>query len=386
MSIGEPALPRFGLLKEDWGRLQYELEYGSLSVESRKDPSPTYCAKLESEFAKKWGRKYALSFNSCTSAIFAALSAVGVRNGAHVIVSPLTCYTSVLPVSMLGGVPVFCDINPNTLTLSPAALLNAITPKTKAVLLPYVYGMGAETEEILKICNDNGIVLIEDCAASPGVLINNRLAGTFGKISCFSFAQGKLLDSGEGGIALTDDEALFEQMLFFKEGGKRAFRVYYPWGANSRMTNFTAFLGLHKLNNLQKEINARARIADIYFSNAGRLLSPLNNLGGAITPVALFKSQVNAQELIEKMNSLGVNAKNIYKPLNTSNIFTDDELLLQALCGDKEKVLEFKAYSKPTPNAFEAFMTSVYFEVSPMVSKDVHQRQSEKIRMAIGGL
>jgi len=373
-------LPKFNFSEKNWRILRETLETGKLSVTSMKDPSPEWSKKLEEEFARKFHAKHALSFNSCTSSIHSALAALKIGQGNETIVSPTTCYSSILPIMALGSVPIFCDIDENTLTINPKCARKAITDDTKAILLPYVYGLPAETRKIRKICDSNELALIEDCAHVPGMKINGRLAGSFGDIACYSFAESKVLDCGEGGIAITNNKELAEEMRFFKEGGKRAFRVYSPKGANYRMTAFNAFLALNQLKKLQKTITTKESIFKKYAQGIPKYIYAANKRSN-VKSVALFKSR-NAREIIKELSKAGLKTKGIYRPLNEANIFQNRNLLLEALTNDKN-LKKFEQDSNPTPKANKAFQELFYFETDVQKTIGYHKQAAEKFHELI---
>lgn len=370
---------RFDLSKKQWLILKNLLEKEPLSITSKKDANPLWTDRLEKSAAKRFKTKHAVSFNSCTSSIHSALAALGVKRGHQVIVSPTTCYTSVLPVLALGGVPIFCDIEYETLSISPKKLKKAINENTTTVLLPYVYGLPAKIKEIMKTCERNDLNLIEDCAHVPGLMVNGKPAGSFGNVGCFSFAQSKVLDCGEGGIAVTNDKMINEEMRSFKDGGKKAFRVYTPQGANYKMADYAAFLALNQLNNLEKRIKQRKKIAAVYFSKNWKYIKPANNSKESIQSVALFKTKTPADKIITALKQNGIDAKSIYKPLNDSNVFTDEKLLLQALQSEKKSIKQFNEFSQKTPIAKKAFRSFFYVETDPLKPLGFHKQCSKKL-------
>ncbi len=164
---------------------------------------------LEREWAAYTGSKYALATNSGTAALHVALIAAGIGPGDQVIVPAFTFVATALAVLHAGAVPVFVDIEPRTLGIDPELLERAITPATKAVMPVHIHGTPCEIDAIADICKRRGLVLIEDAAQAHGSTHRGKKLGTIGAVGCFSLQSSKSLGAGEGGLIVTDDEALF---------------------------------------------------------------------------------------------------------------------------------------------------------------------------------
>jgi len=164
---------------------------------------------LECEFAKKYGVKYAVAFNSGTSTLHAALVAVGVKPGDRVAIPALTVAMDTFAVLQVGAIPLYIDIDPKTWNMDPKDLYNKIedTP-VKAIIPVSLYGLPPELIRIKNIADASGIPIIEDNAQSMLNKFNNKFVGTFGDIASYSFESSKHLNSGEGGIIITDNEDL----------------------------------------------------------------------------------------------------------------------------------------------------------------------------------
>ncbi|MFA4907398.1 MAG: DegT/DnrJ/EryC1/StrS family aminotransferase [archaeon] len=377
METGERGNNYFNFSESEWRKLQGLLESGALSAGSRTSCYFFWRNRLEKEFAKKWGARFAVSFNSETSSIHAALAALGAGNNSQIITSPLTCYSTVTPMFQLGCIPVFCDVEEETLALDPEKLEKLINPKTSAVIATYLYGLPVNIKKIKKICRQHQIPLIEDCAHVPGLEMGKKPAGSFGDIGCFSFAQEKMLSCGEGGMAVTSNKKMAEKMTWFRESGRKAFRKYEPYGLNYRMTEVTAFLALRVLNRLPARIKRQRKIAGIYFQKKlPSFITAQNQDPKCLPSVCLFKTSHNAPQLAQRLIRKGVDAKDIYAPLNQCNVFQNRQLLNQALWRDPVKVKVFKRQNQPTPVAQMAADQYFYLEISPLQSMRQHERQA----------
>jgi len=153
-------------------------------------------------------RKYAFSFNCGRSAFLAILHSLNLNKGDEVLLQGFSCSAAVNPIIWAGLKPVFIDIKKETLNIDYDILKTKISEKSRVVVVQHTFGMPAEMEEILKICKENNLILIEDCAHSLGAEYKGRKVGTFGRASFFSFGRDKVISSVHGGMAVTDDEKL----------------------------------------------------------------------------------------------------------------------------------------------------------------------------------
>jgi len=185
-----------------------ELKYVKkvLNSENWSATSGSWNRTLEIEFAKKVGVKYAIAMNSGTATLHCALKALGVGEGDEVITPALTVIMDTTSIFHANAIPVYCDVNPNTLCLDPEDLKKKITKKTKAIITVSLYGMPPDYDKIKEAAC--GIPIIEDNAQSLFNLYEERTIGAFGVFASYSFENTKLLSCGEGGILVTDNETL----------------------------------------------------------------------------------------------------------------------------------------------------------------------------------
>jgi perosamine synthetase len=176
-----------------------------------------YHTRFEEAFRAYVGRRYAMALPSCTSAIHLSLLALGAGAGDEVIIPDSTWIASAAPISYVGATPVFVDVDPDTWCITPAAFKNAITPRTKAVILVDLYGGMPDMREILPIARDHGIAVIEDAAEAIGSSFGASPAGSFGDVSVFSFHGSKTLTTGEGGMLVTDRKDLYDRAQFLRD-------------------------------------------------------------------------------------------------------------------------------------------------------------------------
>jgi dTDP-4-amino-4,6-dideoxygalactose transaminase len=181
--------------------------------------------KLEEEFKKYLGVKYAFSFNSGRSALLAILKALDLKKGEEVLAQAFTCNAAVNPIIWSGLKPVYLDCDEDTFNIDPKDLLRKITPKSKVVMIQHTFGLPAfashygasagkpaEINEVLEICRKNNLILIEDCAHALGAEYNGQKVGAFGKAGFFSFSRDKVISSIYGGMAVTNDSSLAKRI------------------------------------------------------------------------------------------------------------------------------------------------------------------------------
>ncbi len=169
--------------------------------------------EFETEYARQIGRKYALACNNGTAAIHCALYGLGIGAGDEVICPSLTYWASITQVFSLGATPVFADIDPETLCVSPADIEKRISPHTKAIVVVHYAGMPAAMDEIMAIARRHKLKVFEDCSHAHAALYKGREVGTFGDAAGFSLMSGKSLAVGEAGIMFTDDRRVYERAI-----------------------------------------------------------------------------------------------------------------------------------------------------------------------------
>jgi dTDP-4-amino-4,6-dideoxygalactose transaminase len=176
--------------------------------------------EFEQAFAAMMGSKLALALNSGTSTLHSAYFALGVGPGDEVIVPTYTWHASITPVIHCAATPVFCDIDPDTLTIDPAEIEKKITPRTKAICVVHVWGNVCDMDKIMAIANKHNIPVVEDASHAHGATWRGRKVGSIGAIGCFSCQGPKPVSGGEAGVALTNDPRLYDRMLLLGVFGR----------------------------------------------------------------------------------------------------------------------------------------------------------------------
>jgi len=257
-----------------------------LSNGFRAGADGSFNLRLEELWAKIHDAPYAITFNSCTSALHASLLALGCGPGDEILtpaLSPLMCG---LTPYYTGATPVYVDSEPDTFLMDPADIKNKITPKTKCIYVVHMYGGVCNMDEILQIAEDHGLPILEDCAQCvSGHDDKGRITGTMGLIGCWSLENSKQLTCGDGGIAVCHDEALATKVrktggLGFKiltavSGGVRTDRSMFQdpeWerfdeiGYNFRLSELCAAVALAQAEKIKKYVGLRRAMGEGYRS------------------------------------------------------------------------------------------------------------------------
>lgn len=237
-----------------------------------------YTERFETAFAQAHrdpdrGARYAVATSSGTAALDIILRTAGVA-GRDVIVPANTFFATAAAVLQAGGRPVFADVDAATLALSAATVRAALTPKTAAVVLVHIGGLiTAEVDALRRLCEEHGIVLVEDAAHAHGSSYDGRFAGSFGLAAAFSFYPTKVVTSGEGGMVVTGSAHLRDEARIYRDQGKGAFTEnhHVRLGSAMRMSELHAVTGLVHLRRMDTAIERRRGVAARYSEELSQL-------------------------------------------------------------------------------------------------------------------
>jgi dTDP-4-amino-4,6-dideoxygalactose transaminase len=233
-------------------------------------------AAFEEAFRTHTGARYSLALNSCTAALHVAMLAAGVGPGDEVITTSLTFAATVNAIVHTGATPVLADCDPVTMNLDPERVAAAITPRTRAIIPVHFAGRPCDMDALMAIAEERGVTVIEDCAHAIEASHHGRPAGTMGHIGCFSFYVTKNIVTGEGGMLVTDDEAIADRAKVlslhgmtrdawrrFSDEGYRHYAVVAP-GYKYNMMDLQAAIGLRQLDRLESMHARREEIWAMY--------------------------------------------------------------------------------------------------------------------------
>lgn len=229
--------------------------------------SGKYIKAFEEGFAQKAGRRFGASVCNGTAALTLALRALNLPRGSEVICPAFCMAAPVMAIVNECLTPVFVDVD-DTWNLDPAKIASVITEKSSAVMVVHNYGLVSDMDEIQKIAGKHDLKIIEDAAEAHGATYRGKPAGSFGDLACFSFYANKIVTTGEGGMVVTDDAGLADRLAYFKNmcfspDPDRRF-LHADAGFNFRMTNIQAAIGLAQLENFDKLVEMRIRMAETY--------------------------------------------------------------------------------------------------------------------------
>jgi dTDP-4-amino-4,6-dideoxygalactose transaminase len=251
--------------------------------------------QFERKWAANYGYKHAISVNSWTTGLMTAIGAVGIEPGDEVIVSPYTMSASATAILFYGGIPVFADIDADTFNITAATIEPRITPRTKAIMVVHIFGQTAEMEGIMALASRHNLKVIEDGAQSPGLKYKGRPICSFGDVGGFSLNYHKHIHTGEGGMLVTNDDQVALRCQLIRNHGENLVETLpvedltNMLGANYRLTELQAAIGIVQLDRLNGYVAHRQRLA----AHFGKQLAAIPGL----TPVKVAEGAEHAYYL-----------------------------------------------------------------------------------------
>lgn len=239
--------------------------YGSAGAEFLGGPK---VKAFEAAWAKQFSVRHAISVNSATSGLYAAVGAAGIGPGDEIIVPPYTMSASAMAPLIYGGIPVFADIEEETFCLSVESVEELICDKTRAIIAVNLFGHPARLADLRRLADKHNLILIEDNAQAPFAMEGNMFAGTIGHIGVFSLNYHKHIHTGEGGMVVTADDQLAVRLQAIRNHAENVVDSYGLSGVpnmigfNYRMTELSAAVGLAQLEDADIHIRRRTAIAD----------------------------------------------------------------------------------------------------------------------------
>jgi dTDP-4-amino-4,6-dideoxygalactose transaminase len=226
-----------------------------------------YVAQFEKRVADYLGVKHAIAVSSGTAALHIALVALGIGPGDEVIVPAYTFPATANVVELVGGEPVFVDIDLNTYDIQADHITKVISPRTKAIIPVHLFGNPSDMDPIMEVARGCGLAVVEDAAGALGSEYQREKCGTIGTLGCFSFHPRKIITTGEGGMVITKDDLLAESLRRLRNHGMKAagpvLDLVTP-GFNYRLSETGAALGMSQVNDLQDRITERQKLAGYY--------------------------------------------------------------------------------------------------------------------------
>lgn len=311
--------------------------------------------KFEEEIAKFTGANRAVSCVNGTNALHLALMLVGVERDTEVITQPVTFVATANAIAYCNAHPVFLDIDKDTLGLSPQKLsdwlkkntrtisdnstkqqltINKVTNRRIAAVVPmHTFGHPCRIDEIIEVCNQYGLSVVEDAAESLGSFYKNKHTGTFGKIGVISFNGNKIVTTGGGGVILTNDVELGRKIKHLTTQAK----IPHQWeffhdeiGYNYRMPNVNAAIGLAQMENIQKFIASKRTIAKLYqqfFKSIGidYFTEPIDSVSNYWLNLIFFKNREERNDFLSYSNNNEVTTRPVWTLMHKLPMFCNEQ-------------------------------------------------------------
>ena len=319
-----------------------------------------YVKKFENSFTKFNKRKFGVAVSNGTAALEIAIKSLNFKEGDEIIVPSFSIISTVLCVIKNGLKPVLVDSDLDNWNMDVDQVLKKINKKTKGIIITHIYGFPVNMKKILKIANKKGIYIIEDSAEMIGQKYNNKICGSFGQISTFSFYANKHITTGEGGMILTNDKKIYEKCkslrnLCFNTVGNRFNHDDIGW--NYRFTNIQAALGLGQLKNINWIIKRKIEIGKRYYknlkSNKNIILQDLKKSYAKnifwVYGILLKKNyKLSRDEVTKKLLENNVQTRNFFYPMHKQKILLRRKIFSKKLQLPNSEYLANKGFYIPS--------------------------------------
>ena len=281
--------------------------------------------EFEQMIADYVGSKYASAVNNGTISLVIALMALGIGRGDEVIVPDYTMIASANAVVLVGAKPVLVDIDRTNLCLDLDLVEEAVTPKTKAIMLVTINGRYPEMKRFVKFAKDNGLYLVEDAAQSLGSKYNGKHLGTFGDVGSFSFSAPKVITTGQGGALVTDDEEIFKRVSMIKDFGRPKSGVDYHeiMGLNAKFTDLQAVIGIEQMKKLDWRVKRKKEMYKLYsdllegVEGIEFIYTNLEDTSPWFIDVIVEKGEKERDKLISFLDERGIATRPFYPAIHT---------------------------------------------------------------------
>jgi len=291
-----------------------------------------YTEKFEKTCAEFIGVKHAIGVCNGTVALHLAIHCLDIGPGDEVIVPTFTYIASVNTIAQTGATPVFVDCRRGDWLIDPDDVAAKITPRTKAIMAVHLYGTICDMAAVRQVADRHGVKIIEDCAEALGSFHDGQHAGTFGDVGTFSFFGNKTVTTGEGGMVVTNDDALAARMRKVKGQGQSLERRYWhdEIGFNYRLTNICAAIGLAQMERIDQILERKRALADLYrnlLQNGGLTFQERNaGLQSSEWLVsALLPAGTDRDKVMQSMAAKGVDSRPVFYCAHHMPMFRSDE-------------------------------------------------------------
>ncbi len=292
--------------------------------------------EFENNFAAYIGAKHAVAVNSGTSGLHLCVRALGLQTGDEVITTPFSFVASANVLLLENCVPVFVEIDPQTLNIDAAKIEAAITERTKAIMVVHVFGRPAPMREILKIAEKYDLKIIEDACEAVGAEYGGKKVGNLGDCGVFAFYPNKQITTGEGGMILTDDTRIAETCRALSNQGRDPHADWFDHAAlgyNYRLSDINCALGIEQLKRIEEILSKREAAARKYHERLaadGHIILPELEFTGGRLSWFVYVVQLNENftradrdTLVRRMNENGIGCGRYFAPIHLQPFYVE---------------------------------------------------------------
>ncbi len=292
-----------------------------------------YVKKFEENFAKYHKKKYAISVSNGTAALEVAIKSLNFKKGSEIIIPAFSIISTALCVVKNNLKPILVDVDLDSWNMDPEEIIKKINKKTKAIIITHIYGFPVDMKKVLKIAKRKKIIIIEDAAEVIGQKYNNKLCGSFGDVSTFSFYANKHITTGEGGMILTNNKSIFKKSkslrnLCFGSGNNRFNHEDIGW--NYRLSSLQAAMGISQLKKINFLVKRKREIGKLYFKYLNHnkyikiqdhSLKYAKNIYWVFGVLVKPNKKFNRDLIVKKLLKKNIQTRNFFYPMHKQNIF-----------------------------------------------------------------
>ena len=327
-----------------------------------------YLKRFEEEFAAYIGVKHGVAVTSGTTALHLAVDAAGIGAGDEVLVSASTNIATALGVIHNNALPIPVDSEAATWNLDLSLIESLITPRTKAIIPVHLFGHPVDMDALMDIARKHKLLVIEDAAESHGATVRGRMSGSFGDMACFSFYANKVITTGEGGMVVTNDDALAEKLRLLRNLAFTQPRFkHQEAGYNFRMTGYQAAMGLAQLHKIDKIIDEKRRVAASYTER-------LSKISGLRLPVEQHWAKnvywmyaltvepefgMTRDALMKALAERGIETRTFFCPMNQQPCLEKIPGFRAVACPVADRLWQTGLYLPSAPSLSEATITQI---------------------------
>tara|TARA_B100001123_G_C15169105_1_gene970638 strand:+ start:131 stop:1270 length:1140 start_codon:yes stop_codon:yes gene_type:complete len=331
--------------------------------------------KFEENFSRFIRRKYSVAVSSGTAALEIAIKAAGIKKNDEVLIPNFTIISNALSVIRQQAKPIPIDCNLNDWNIKIEDIEKNISKKTKAIIITHIYSFPNDMDKILKICKKHNLIIIEDAAEVLGIKYKQKMCGSFGDISTFSFYANKQLTTGEGGMISIDSLEIYEKCKSLRNlcFGKLNRFDHEDIGWNYRMTNMQAALGLGQLKNIKRVVKKKMEIGSYYYNELHKnpniqILPPSTIFSKNIywvVGIVIKNSKMKGHVLSKKLKKYGIQTRPFFWPMHEQKIFKKMKIFKKKKFPNSSYIAKYGIY---LPSYFQLKKKDINY-ISSVVNK-----------------